>query len=161
MDDFVMDEFVYIRSNNWSNIPKSRRDHGGIRKTSIPGIEVRVLPKGHLLENQKGVFAKKKFSTFDIIGEYTGNITFQNGRYVAAIDKDNNNNNLGIDAETHGNEMRFINHYRNIGMFANVVMRVCYIDTYPHIIIVCTRDILEGEEVLLDYGDAYIEAYNL
>jgi SET domain-containing protein len=38
-------------------------------------------------------------------------------------------------------------------------MRTVYIDTYPHLVIVCMRDIDIGEEFLLDYGDAYNQAY--
>jgi SET domain len=41
----------------------------------------------------------------------------------------------------------------------NVTMRTVYINTYPHIAIVCTRDIEPGEELLLDYGEAYTKAF--
>jgi SET domain len=38
-------------------------------------------------------------------------------------------------------------------------MRTIYVNTYPHIAIVCTRDIEPDEEILLDYGDAYTKAF--
>jgi hypothetical protein len=72
---------------------------------------------------------------------------------------------------------RFINSYLNIAFSPNVTMRTAYINgwvTYvayrslccslvrlrlPHILIVCRTDIEPGEELLLDYGAAYTEAF--
>ena len=45
--------------------------------------------------------------------------------------------------------------YRYIYFSPNVTMRTTYINSYPHLMIVCTRDIDIGEEILLDYGEAY------
>ena len=38
-------------------------------------------------------------------------------------------------------------------------MRTIYVNSYPHIAIVCTRDIEVGDEFLLDYGEAYNNAF--
>lgn len=38
-------------------------------------------------------------------------------------------------------------------------MRTAYVNTYPHILLVCTQDIEPGDELLLDYGEAYNNAY--
>ncbi len=38
-------------------------------------------------------------------------------------------------------------------------MRTVYINTLPHIAIVCTHDIFPDDELLLDYGEAYNNAY--
>jgi SET domain-containing protein len=40
-------------------------------------------------------------------------------------------------------------------------MRTVYVAGLPNIIIVCTKPIEIGEEILLDYGDAYNNAYIL
>ena len=66
---------------------------------------------------------------------------------------------LGLDAKNCGNELRFINSYLNVDFGPNVTMRTVYINTYPHICIVCMRDIEIGDEFLLDYGEAYNKAY--
>ena len=66
---------------------------------------------------------------------------------------------LGLDAQDCGNELRFINSYLNVDFGPNVTMRTVYINTYPHICIVCTKDIEIGDEFLLDYGEAYNKAF--
>ncbi len=95
------------------------------------------------------------------MGEYTGRVVGSdvNGHYVAALEDKAHKDSLGVDAGDCGNEIRFINSYINVAFFANVSMRSVYINTYPHIILVCTADIEVGEEFLLDYGKAYTEAY--
>ena len=57
--------------------------------------------------------------------------------------------------------MRFINSYIGIDFSPNVTMRTVYMNTYPHLVIVATRDIDIGEELLLDYGEAYNQLYIL
>ena len=55
--------------------------------------------------------------------------------------------------------MRFINTYQGISDHANVTMSTVYMDTYPHIVIVCKEDIPPGQELLLDYGEGYINHF--
>ena len=57
--------------------------------------------------------------------------------------------------------MRFINSYINVDFSPNVTMRTVYMNTYPHLVIVATKDIEIGEEILLDYGAAYNNLYIL
>lgn len=38
-------------------------------------------------------------------------------------------------------------------------MQRVYIDTYPHIMIVCLKNLNIGQEILLDYGPSYIEEF--
>lgn len=101
------------------------------------------------------------FCRFEILGEYTGRVVGDNvnGHYVAALEDKAHSDSLGVDAQECGNEIRFINSYINVAFNANVTMRTAYINTYPHILLVCTQDIEPGEEFLLDYGKAYTEAY--
>lgn len=144
----------------WSaNISKEKKE--ACRRPFIRGIEVRDLGKDHFLCGQKGVFATEKFSQFDVLGEYTGRVVDDsiNGHYVAALEDKATKESLGIDAGECGNEMRFINSYLNIDFSANVTMRSAYLNTYPHIVIICTKDIDIGDEILLDYGKAYNDAY--
>jgi len=139
----------YLVSNNWSNIWWYKKHK------IIDGIEVRVLPKGHLLAGQKGVFATKDFLQYDIIGEYTGIVkkyddSDSNNLYLFALKDD-----LVIDANDYGNELRFVNSNMNISPDQNVSPRFCYIDGYPRIFFICIKDIKIGEEILIDYGVEY------
>lgn len=146
---------------------------------AIKGVEVRDLGKDHVLCGEKGLFTTEKFELGDIIGyfffplhtqclidcwtcrEYTGRVVNDtvNGHYVACLEDKAQKSSLGVDAQDCGNEMRFINSYLNIDFGPNVTMRTAYINTYPHLLIVCLRDIEPGEELLLDYGKAYTDAY--
>jgi hypothetical protein len=81
------------------------------------------------------------------------------GHYVAALEDKAHRESLGLDAKIYGNEMRFINSYMNISFRENCRMVTAYVDTYPHVMIVCTQAIEVGEEILLDYGEEYNNAY--
>ena len=161
LDSINWDHSLKYAPTLWwsSDIKKEKKE--ACRRPFIRGIEVRDLGPDHFLCGQKGVFATEKFSQFDVLGEYTGRVVDDtvNGHYVAALEDKATRESLGIDAQDCGNEMRFINSYLNIDFAANVTMRSAYLNTYPHIIIICTRDIDIGEEILLDYGKAYTEAY--
>lgn len=149
----------YTSSNKWQGIDKTKIENS--RRHKIHGVEIRKLPKGHPLAGEYGLFAAKRFSKFDIIGEYTGKIVGNTigGHYVAVLEDKEYDDSLGIDAEKHGNEMRFINSFLNVDFEANVVMKTVYVNTYPHIVIVCKKDIEVGDELLLDYGEEYTKAY--
>lgn len=149
----------YVASNQWYAVPKENQLK--CRRQKVKGVEVRKLGPDHFLCGQYGLFATERFSRFDVIGEYTGKIVGDtvNGHYVAALEDKGHNDSLGIDAERMGNEMRFINSYLNCAFKANVTMRTAYVDTYPHIVIVCMEDLFPGDELLLDYGEAYNKAY--
>jgi hypothetical protein len=151
----------YTCCNKWQSIPKEKAE--ACRRPKPKGVEVRKLPKGHFLHGEYGLFASERFSRFDIVGEYTGKIVGDdvNGHYVAALEDKGHDDSLGIDAQHCGNEMRFINSYLNVGFKPNVTMRTAYINTIPHIVIVCCEDIEVGDEILLDYGEAYNRAYLL
>lgn len=151
----------YVHSNQWYGVSNEEKEK--CRRFKVKGVEARKLGKDHVLCGQYGLFATEKFSQFDIIGEYTGKIVGStvNGHYVAALEDKGHDDSLGIDAENMGNEVRFINSYLNVAFKANVTMRTAYVDTFPHIVIVCMEDIFPGDEILLDYGEAYNKAYLL
>eukprot|EP01041_Mallomonas_annulata_P005357 gene5357-10708_t len=150
----------YLTSNIWSSEVSEQRKES-CRRHHLNGTEVRTLPKCHALNGQKGLFAKVKFSQYDVLGEYTGNVLGDNagGLYCAALEDRNTKESLGVNAEECGNEMRFINSYLNIDFEPNLTMRTVYTDTYPHLVLVCTKNIEVDDEFLLDYGEAYNQAY--
>ncbi|CAM9465624.1 unnamed protein product, partial [Ectocarpus fasciculatus] len=131
------------------------------RREGIPGIEVRDLGPGHVLAGEQGLFATKRFEQFSVVAEYCGRVVpkTQGGHYVANLEEKEYTESVGVDAEECGNEMRFINAYQGISDGANVKMVVAYIASYPHLIIICKKDIEIGEEFLLDYGDDYTNMY--
>jgi SET domain-containing protein len=55
--------------------------------------------------------------------------------------------------------MRAINAYQGLGERANVKMRTVYINSLPHIIIICIEDVEPDEEFFLDYGEEYTNMY--
>lgn len=153
-------EIKYTSNNFWSpKVNKEKKEK--CRRQIVVGVEVRDLPSGHFLAGEQGLFALEKFSQFDIVGEYTGRVVDDDisGHYVAALEDKAHEDSLGLDAGNCGNEMRFINSYLNVDFAPNVTMRTAYMNTYPRILIVATRDILPGEEFLLDYGEAYNQAF--
>lgn len=136
----------------------------------MAGVEVRVLVAPHPLEGQRGLFATRAFEAFDVLGEYVGVVDGDaggHGEYLACLERDQPNHlALGLDAESAGNEARFINHFEGLfspttgtAMTANLKMSGAYVDTLPRIMLIVKRDIAAGEELILDYGKGYTDAH--
>mmetsp|Transcript_58861 Transcript_58861/g.101402 ORF Transcript_58861/g.101402 Transcript_58861/m.101402 type:complete len:241 (+) Transcript_58861:248-970(+) len=132
----------------------------------MTGVEIRKLADGHPLSGEQGLFATQSFAQCDVIGEYVGVVLTVGGRpkgggdYVACLEYGLHDQVLKLDAKSSGNEARFINSCLGIGDGKpNVVMKTAYVETLPHILIIARRDIEVGEELLLDYGEAYTRAY--
>lgn len=128
-----------------------------LKKDFIPGVKIeKINDPTSVVFNQYGLFATEDFQKFDILGQYTGNIvnSSNGGIYVASLDKCN------IDAQKIGNELRFINDFRNISNSENVVIRTSYIDKKPRVIFIVTKDIKKGDQLLTDYGDDYWKCIN-
>jgi hypothetical protein len=124
-------------------------------------VQVRDLAEGHPCHGQQGLFATQAFARFDVLGEYTGRVVSKErgGHYVAVLENKAYEESLGVDAQEAGNEMRAINAFQGIGDRPNVKMRTVYINSLPHVVILCIEDVAPGEEFLLDYGEAYTSMY--
>tara|TARA_B110000305_G_C19465899_1_gene658024 strand:+ start:12475 stop:12945 length:471 start_codon:yes stop_codon:yes gene_type:complete len=138
---------TYISTISYNNVKLNKR-------STIQGVKIIILPESHILAGQYALVSTKRFLKFDIIGEYTGIVNNECNRYTAYLAM-YNNKELGVDAISGGNEMRFINDYRNICDLPNTKLSVTYIDNKPKILVVVTKDIDEHEEILLDYGEGY------
>lgn len=147
---------------NWPTGLKysNNMDYTGMGVTKVPwikGVEIReVKETNHPAYGQMGLYATTQWQQFQVIGQYTGKIVSQDigGKYCAAItpySKISHN----IDAEYVGNELRFINDFRNVSLEPNVQLTTTFIDKMPRVLIVVIKDINEGEEILLDYGEYY------
>ena len=123
-----------------------------LKKDITPSVLVKKINEpNNILHNQFGLFATKKFDEYDIIGQYTGKLVTpdKGGQYVSRSE------NCGIDALNIGNELRFINDYRNVSHSSNVIIKTTYIDKKPRVLFVVTKKIEPGEQLLTDYGEGY------
>ena len=150
-----------ITPKNWpENIKytnvQSFQGYKNLKKDITHGVKLdKINDPNNILHNQFGLFATKKFDEYDIIGQYTGKLVSSDkeGRYVSASE------NCCIDALDTGNELRFINDYRNISPSNNVVIKTTYIDKKPRVLFVVTKKIEPGEQLLTDYGEGYWEHF--
>jgi hypothetical protein len=159
----VTQKTVRISANVWPKTGPGKEMRKRASRSSMHGVEMRLLEPPHLLAGQFGLFAARPFSQFDIVGEYCGEVVSatnhqEHWEYQARLE-DKDAFPLGVDAEYRGNECRAINHFENIGDAANVIMKICYVEELPRVIILCKRDLATGEEFLLNYGDDYADAY--
>lgn len=151
----------HITSNTW---PRSRQGRQLKKRAAQPylhGVEIRRLEASHPLSDELGLYAVRNFCQFDIVGEYCGEVfdSQGGGEYATYLEDRSKKYALGVDASSEGNECRFINHFRGIAEEPNVIMKIGYVENLPRVMIVCTRDIDSGEELLLKYSDEYVEEY--
>lgn len=151
----------YITSNTWPRSSYGRKLRKRACRPWMHGVEIRRLSPPHPLAGQLGLFAATPFQQFDIVGEYCGQVfdTNDGGEYATYLEDRRQKYPLGVDAGREGNECRFINHYQGITVEPNVIMKIAYVEELPRVMIVCTKAIDEGEELLLKYSDEYVEAY--
>ena len=160
LEDDVFAKAIYIKSNMWPRRGAAKALRKEVTRSSIHGVVIRTLMPPHFLSGQTGLFAAERFEPFDIVGEYCGEIvTLKGGIYKASLHQKDKSNPISIDAQTYGNECRSINHYDNISEAPNVIMKACYVEGLPRLMIVCKRRIEVNEELLLDYGKGYVKAY--
>ena len=90
--------------------------------------------------------AQSSYLTFRIVG-----------RFVAGMNC--NGLQMNVDAARYGNEMRFMNHFHGSIDDPNVEMVTEHVQggnsVEPVIVVRVVRDVHEGEELLVDYGDGY------
>ena len=142
-------QYIHFMDYN-KNFPKK----SFIKKVLIQKIN----NENHILNGEYGLFASEKINKFDVLGEYTGLISKNEGKYVASF-KGFNIEMFGVDAEKAGNELRFINDYHNIELKPNTILKNTIIDRRPKILVVATEDIDINQELLMDYGDEYNQTF--
>jgi hypothetical protein len=148
-------DIQYTSVCDWAGI-KSKH----YKKNYINGIEIKIITDpSHIVCGERGVFAEKEFKVGDIIGQYTGKIVTSDafGKYVASLKTDDDL--LGVDAENTGNEMRFINDYRNIKPEPNCQLSHTSVDGKPIVLVCVVKQINENDELLLNYGEGYWKSF--
>ena len=150
---------------NW---PKEVKYTNTINKKSekviskLEGIEVKIIRDDtHVLNGEFGVYATKEWKPYEIIGCYCGTLVKNiGGKYAAHAYTSKTGDNWLIDASIEGNETRFINDYRNIEDKPNVFFGKTVVNNRRVIIVIVTKHINKGEEILSDYGDSYWDYIN-
>tara|TARA_Y100000739_G_scaffold222288_1_gene223665 strand:+ start:936 stop:1370 length:435 start_codon:yes stop_codon:yes gene_type:complete len=121
-------------------------------QTKIEGTQIKkIFDKNHPLVNQKGLFATKEWHQYDIIGEYTGKVVELPNHSDYLIAFTNISYSACLDALDYGNEIRYINHYKNIKEIPNCKFVSTYINLKPVILVIITKHVKVNEEFLVDY----------
>lgn len=123
----------------------------------------------HPCNGQLGLFAGRALKKDYYLGEYTGVVIDQMVESVYSSKYLVDYSNPGIDglemvvadAAVEGNEMRFINDFRNTGKEVNIVMKRMWVAGMLRPFVQLTSDVKEGEEFFADYGDRYWENVKL
>jgi len=105
-----------------------------------------------------GVFAEQKIPPCSFVGEYVGIVKprsvkmLKNKVYcVRYTNWQEGKKQFVIDAESHGNYTRFINH----SLDANLALQSVYWRGLPRMVFVSLKEIHEGEQISFDYGDDF------
>jgi hypothetical protein len=104
---------VWDNNINYSNKSLENNDLKFINHLNLIDVFVKEITEpNHILYGQKGLFTRKFWNKFEVIGNYTGILTTKNnGKYLANLYRSDDCLEYGIDI---GNELRYINDYRNI-----------------------------------------------
>ena len=117
-----------------------------------------------------GIFSTKRIKTGTEIGEYVGELSlkrdlseinfdqmpFSQYRWILSV----NNFIIIVDAKNIANEIGLINDYRGIRSKPNVKMQPIIHKGTCYFGYVSVCDILEGEELVVDYGENFWKCYN-
>jgi hypothetical protein len=155
-------------SNTYRDIRQYLMSNG-----ATPLVEKRRLTGQHFVQRAcpdrecYGVFATSNITAGKVLGEYTGkcSVFAEFGKfnmYLAIIDDPQAGAVFQVDASTGGNLMGEINHHFDFSGSSpqsqpnTTWQHVVDLETrLPHILVVATREIPEGQELFINYGDAY------
>lgn len=130
-----------------------------------PSLFIKVLPKTHPLAGQRGLFTTEKIAKDTLLGEYVGDNRLLDVAFAPPSNISDycwvikmNQFYLIIEPQLYANELAFVNDYRNIKEAPNVDGRLIAHRGRLHFCYVAIRDIVPGEEMLVDYGVDYWKA---
>ncbi|MBL7480161.1 SET domain-containing protein-lysine N-methyltransferase [Legionella bononiensis] len=119
-----------------------------------------------------GVFSKTLIKNEEVLGIYSGVKQVNPPEsFNFAYKPDGDSLNMILNARGFGNITRFINHAPNLDnnslsadssqrLFANSKGSIYFINGLSFIVYLATRDILPGEQLLVDYGTLYFKEYS-
>jgi len=117
--------------------------------------------KNHPCHGQVGIFSKNHIKNGDYLGEYTGRVLTRVeepfSKYLVDFSNPHSEgcDKVWADALVEGNEMRFINDYKNTGSECNVNFRKMFLDGIMRVYVQAIADLNPGDEILVDYGSGY------
>lgn len=158
----VTDYYPIRRSSRKSQTELKCEERKHLDELITNGIEDGLMVK-HIEGKGRGVFATQSFQKGQYVVEYHGDLLLKNEakKREASYAQDPTtgcymyyfqylSKTYCVDATKETDRMgRLINHSKN----GNCQTRLHDIDEIPHLILVASRDIEEGEELLYDYGD--------
>lgn len=123
-----------------------------------PNIALALLKKPHPLAGERGVFATARIEKEVILGEFVGEISLTDApkdlsKYACCLKL--GDQFLVIDPKTIANELAFVNDYRGLGKKPNVGVTWIPHGGSFHFGFKTICPIRAGQELLIDYGDAY------
>ncbi len=167
-DDIIVDPGVICLPALWPHeqceYDNNMRDGDRVIRLDpvLPCVELFKVPAGHPAYGDHaslGVRATSFIRAGTVIGYYAGELIRKPGKGArSAYDMNVNAKTktlLTIDAARMGNEVRFINDYRNVDSTPNVYMAIALDDVRQPVH--ASRHIQAQEELLLDYGVEYWE----
>ena len=147
-------------------------------------LETRRIPEGDPrpgLIGQLGVYCRVNVPAWSVVGRYAGVMCFESevGQYagllaltdwesygytISSLVQDNEEEDglviSGIDnRQDFGSIGKYVNDFRNSSKQANVEFVEVIRGGFPYVFLVSTTKITAGEELLLDYGQAYWDAF--
>ncbi len=132
-----------------------------------PHIKIRLLDAGHPIAGQRGVFALKKIDAWAQLGEYVGEVFIGAGvpemfprKDVHCWFAERNGISVQVSSNRFANELAFINDYRGIADAPNVGLQWIIHKGFYHFGYVTLREIQQGEELLVDYGQKWASIYS-
>ena len=126
-----------------------------------PSIVLGLLKKPHPLASERGVFARAGIEKGVILGEFVGELSLTDSpkglsKYACSLKL--GDQFLIIDPERVANELAFVNDYRGLGEAPNVGVTWIPHGGSFHFGFKTISSVSAGEELLVDYGDAYWDA---
>jgi len=158
------ENYTYTMNLIWDQVTEVERNRFDGRTMEELSVIERISKSGHPCDGQLGLIATRDFENGEYLGEYTGrvlvNAVFPEGVFsIYLMDfstgYDEDLGTVWIDAQEEGNEMRFINDYRNIEAQPNVQFKKMWLDYRLRVFIQLTAPVKCGEEFLADYGESY------
>lgn len=161
-------DVAYSHQQDWSKVPAPMmnivRDLlAGNQRRALP-LEVRGVPKGHAAYPGAGLFAAQRLPAGVHVVDYAGHLVVQWGK-AGEVNRSNYIFNLfnsdgifiDVDANSLGNESRFVNHYEGIRDKPNCTFRLESDErTGARRVGVFTLvDVPCGDELLVDYGGRF------
>eukprot|EP00047_Mylnosiga_fluctuans_P018042 m.66465 g.66465 ORF g.66465 m.66465 type:complete len:174 (-) comp7403_c0_seq2:255-776(-) len=152
---------TYLSENFWTEharthcpVPPPRRYEQGPPSALV--IPRTITQAGHPARGQMGLYAARNLAAGAFVLRYAG-FVYTDAECPASSDYTMRlRPGLAIDADRAGNEARFINDYRGIGLKPNVELRDA-VDARgnPAMAVHTLRAVAKGEELLLSYGKGF------